>query len=52
MGIQAMSLGVPVIARNVPGNKGLVTNNCNGLLFDDEEVDLWMIFALIYLRRD
>ena len=35
---QAMDLGVPVIARSIAGNKALVTDKENGLLFSDKMV--------------
>ena len=36
--VQAMALGVPVIARNIPGNTAIITEGQNGLLFTDQQV--------------
>ena len=42
---QAMDLGVPVIARGIAGNKALITDKENGLLFSDKMVR-WLIDVL------
>ena len=36
--VQAMALGVPVIARDIPGNTAIITDRQNGLLFADQQV--------------
>ena len=35
---QAMSVGTPVIARDIPGNCGLIVNNVSGLLYNTPQV--------------
>lgn len=39
MSFQGITSGVPVIARNVPGNRGLTNNDDNAPMFDDENVN-------------
>lgn len=36
--LEAMGLGVPVLARDIPGNRSLIKDGKTGLLFDTEEV--------------
>lgn len=36
--LQAMDLGVPVLARHIPGNAAVVTHEVTGLLFSDPQV--------------
>ena len=36
--LQAMDLGVPVIARNIPGNRAIIDNRQTGLLYDSTTV--------------
>ena len=33
--MQALQYGIPVIARNIAGNKDLIRNNYNGYLFNN-----------------
>jgi len=35
--LEAASLGIPILARNNPGNAALVRHEVNGLLFDDDQ---------------
>ena len=35
--LEAASLGIPILARNNPGNAALVNHDINGLLFDDDQ---------------
>ena len=35
-----MDLGVPVLARNIPGNSAVIQHRESGLLFDTPEVSL------------
>ncbi|MEN8686043.1 MAG: glycosyltransferase [Desulfuromonadales bacterium] len=35
--LEAATLGIPILARNNPGNAALVRHNINGLLFDDDQ---------------
>jgi len=35
--LEAAALGVPILARNNPGNAALVRHDVNGLLFDDDQ---------------
>lgn len=44
--LEAGSLGRPVVASNVPGNRELVRHNDTGLLFDDEQALAKAIVAL------
>jgi len=34
--LEAVTLGIPILARNNPGNAALVRHDANGLLFDDD----------------
>jgi len=36
--VQAMDLGVPVIARNIPGNTAVITDMQTGLIYDTPQV--------------
>ena len=38
--LEAATLGIPILARNNPGNAALVRHGINGLLFDDDEACL------------
>jgi glycosyltransferase involved in cell wall biosynthesis len=33
--IEASAIGIPILARRIPGNAALVRHNCNGLLYDN-----------------
>ena len=35
--LEAMAIGVPVIARNIPGNQAIITDNKTGMLFSTPE---------------
>lgn len=35
--LEAATLGIPILARNNPGNAALVSHDINGLLFDDDQ---------------
>jgi glycosyltransferase involved in cell wall biosynthesis/murein DD-endopeptidase MepM/ murein hydrolase activator NlpD len=41
--LEAMSVGTPVIARNVDGNASLISHGVNGLLFDSADEAIGMI---------
>lgn len=34
--LEAATIGIPILARNIPGNAAVVTHGCNGLLYNDE----------------
>ncbi len=48
--MQSLQYGVPVIARNIPGNIDLIKNNFNGYLFDNEREMIHYI-KKIYLSK-
>jgi len=35
--LEAASIGIPILARNIPGNAAVVKHNINGLLYNDED---------------
>ncbi|CAL1537334.1 unnamed protein product [Lymnaea stagnalis] len=35
--LEAMQIGVPVLARNIPGNKAIIKDGCTGFLFDSPQ---------------
>ena len=35
--VEAATLGIPILARRIPGNTAVVRHHCNGLLFDNEQ---------------
>ena len=37
--LEAMSLGVPVIATNASGNPEIIQDNINGYLFEDNDIE-------------
>jgi len=49
--MQSLQYGIPVIARNIPGNKDLIKNNFNGYLFDTE-VEMLNSLKKIYLNNN
>ena len=49
--MQSLQYGIPVIARNIPGNKDLIKNNFNGYLFDNE-VEMLNSLKKIYLNNN
>ena len=49
--MQSLQYGIPVIARNIPGNKDLIKNNFNGYLFDTE-AEMIKSLKKIYLKNN
>ncbi len=45
--LEAATLGIPILARNNPGNAALVRHGINGLLFDDDEACLHQATRLL-----
>ncbi|XP_070572608.1 glycosyltransferase 1 domain-containing protein 1-like [Ptychodera flava] len=45
--LEAMDLGVPVIARDIPGNTAIVQHNKTGLIFDTPQVFIEQVELLI-----
>jgi len=35
--LEAATIGIPILARNIPGNAAVVRHNINGLLYNDED---------------
>lgn len=48
--LEAATIGVPILAHNIPGNAAVVKHNINGLLYNDE--DEFVQYALQLLDRD
>jgi glycosyltransferase involved in cell wall biosynthesis len=49
--LEAMALGIPVIATNAAGNPDLVQHELNGLLFGDGDIEA-LSAAIIRLKSD
>lgn len=47
-----MALGVPVLARNIPGNSALIKHRETGLLFNTPEVCNWKCVIDIIKKSD
>ena len=41
--MEAMALGCPVVARNIPGNRDLIDHGETGLLFNSQEVRIHLV---------
>jgi len=48
--LEAATIGIPILARNISGNAAVVKHNINGLLYNDE--DEFILHALQLLNRD
>ena len=48
--LEAATIGIPILARNIPGNAAVVKHNINGLLYNDE--DEFVQLALQLINRD
>ncbi|MBE0576793.1 MAG: glycosyltransferase family 4 protein [Desulfuromonadales bacterium] len=48
--LEAAALGVPILARNIPGNATVVRHNINGLLYDNETE--FVQYALQLCKRE
>ncbi len=48
--LEAATIGIPILARNIPGNAAVVKHNINGLLYNDE--DEFVQHALQLLNQD
>lgn len=46
-----MALGVPVLARNIPGNSALIKHRETGLLFNTPEVFTFLMCALLLFNK-
>lgn len=46
-----MALGVPVLARNIPGNSALIKHRETGLLFNTPEVCTLEICGLLFYNK-